>query len=134
MASAGAMKRLQKDLLAIKKDKDPTFDASADERNILHWYFVFDGPAATPYEGGEYLGRLQFPPNFPFAPPSILLITPSGRFETEKRLCTTMSDFHPETWSPMWTAGNVIRGLVSFMAQDAEATSVGGLVFFLWEE
>jgi hypothetical protein len=27
----------------------------------------------------------------------------SGRFETNTRLCLSMSDFHPETWNPMWS-------------------------------
>jgi ubiquitin-protein ligase len=127
MASQGAIKRLQKDLLALKKDADPNFDAFPDPKNILHWTFVFDGPAGTPYEGGEYLGRLQFPSNFPFCAPSIVMVTPSGRFETERKICTTMSDFHPETWSPMWTAAKIIQGVISFMVQDDQAHAVGGM-------
>ena len=36
--------------------------------------------------------------DYPFKPPSLLMVTPSGRFETGVRLCLSMSDFHPETW------------------------------------
>ena len=36
--------------------------------------------------------------DYPFKPPSLLMVTPNGRFETGQRLCLSMSDFHPETW------------------------------------
>lgn len=47
--------------------------------------------------GGYYHGKLIFAPTFPMSPPSILMITPSGRFRPDTRLCLTISDFHPET-------------------------------------
>lgn len=53
--------------------------------------------------GGFYHGKLIFPPDFPFKPPSIFMLTPSGRFQTNTRLCLSISDFHPDTWNPAWT-------------------------------
>lgn len=38
------------------------------------------GPEGTPYVGGLYHGKLVFPRQFPFKPPSIYMITPSGRY------------------------------------------------------
>ena len=30
-----------------------------------------------------------------------------------------MSDFHPETWSPLWTVGTIVTGVqLSFMQED----------------
>lgn len=29
-------------------------------------------------------------------PPSVIMITPSGRFQPNARICMSMSDFHPE--------------------------------------
>lgn len=43
----------------------------------------------------RYWGRLRFPKDYPFRPPSILMVTPNGRFETNTRLCLSMS------WSPV---------------------------------
>ena len=31
---------------------------------------------------------------------SICMLTPSGRFEPNTNLCLSMTDFHPESWSP----------------------------------
>jgi ubiquitin-conjugating enzyme E2 J2 len=69
------------------------------------------GPRGSPYEGGKYHGKLIFPAAYPYKPPSIMMITPSGRFKTNTRLCLSMSDFHPETW--------YITSTISFMLENA---------------
>lgn len=56
-------------------------------------------------------------------PPSIRMITPSGRFKPKERICLSLSDFHPETWSPTWKIETIIIGLISFMT--SEDQSVG---------
>lgn len=43
------------------------------------------------------------------------MMTPSGRFQTDTRLCLSMSDFHPESWNPLWSVGSILMGLLSFM-------------------
>lgn len=73
------------------------------------------GPPDTPYEGGEYYGRLTFPSEYPFKPPAIRMTTPSGRFQPDTRLCLTMSDFHPSLWNPSWSVATILNGLLSFM-------------------
>ena len=30
-----------------------------------------------------------------------------------------MSDFHPETWNPMWSVSTILMGLYSFMLEDS---------------
>lgn len=92
--------------------------ARPDPDAILDWYFIIAGPEATPYQGGTYIGKLEFPPDYPFKAPDTLMLTPSGRFETHTRLCTTNSAYHPEEWSPMWNVRTIVLGLVSFMAED----------------
>jgi len=46
---------------------------------------------------------------------AIYMCTPNGRFRTNVRLCLSMSDFHPETWCPLWSVSAVLTGLLSFM-------------------
>lgn len=69
------------------------------------------GAKGSPYEGGYYHGKLKFPPEYPLKPPSIMMITPSGRFKPNTRLCLSMSDFHPESWNPMWSVSTILMGL-----------------------
>uniref|UniRef100_A0A915E996 Ubiquitin-conjugating enzyme E2 J2 n=1 Tax=Ditylenchus dipsaci TaxID=166011 RepID=A0A915E996_9BILA len=87
--------------------------------NILEWHYVVFGAPDTPYDGGYYHGKLIFPADFPFRPPSIYMITPSGRFQINTRLCLSISDFHPDTWNPSWTVSTIMMGLISFMNETA---------------
>lgn len=122
MASRQATSRLRKELQAILKDPPPHIHVSCDESNILLWSYLLEGPPDTPYAGGWYWGRLRFPKNYPFSPPSILMMTPSGRFETNTRLCLSMSDYHPESWQPGWSLATVLKGLLSFMCEESPTT------------
>merc|ERR1711924_400443 len=55
---------------------------------------------------------------YPHRPPAIYMITPSGRFEVNKRICMSMSDYHPESWNPTWSVATIILGLQSFMLEE----------------
>ncbi|URE06008.1 ubiquitin-conjugating enzyme E2 [Musa troglodytarum] len=68
--------------------------------------FVLEGSEGTPFAGGYYYGKLKFQPDYPYKPPSISLITPNGRFATNKKICLSMSDYHPESWNPIWSVSS----------------------------
>lgn len=96
-----------------------------------------EGVKGTPYEGGFYhgielekdplilLGKLIFPREYPYKPPSVLMLTPNGRFKENVRLCLSMSDYHPELWNPQWSVSSIIVGLLSFML---ESTPTSGSI------
>lgn len=95
---------------------------------MLVWHYVLhDLPAESPYLGGVYWGKLVFPKEYPLKPPAIYMLTPSGRFETNMRLCLSMSDFHPESWNPSWRIESILMGLVSFMLDPSEPRTTGGV-------
>eukprot|EP00438_Fugacium_kawagutii_P019438 Skav202636 [mRNA] locus=scaffold1942:22898:23518:- [translate_table: standard] len=48
------------------------------------------------------------------------MMTPSGRLEIDKRLCLSMTDFHPESWNPAWSVETILVGLLSFFISDKE--------------
>ena len=104
MTDKVCLKRLQKEYLNIQKHPVDHIHAVPNEANLLEWHYVIEGPKDSPYAGGYYWGVIKFPSEYPYKPPSILMITKSGRFQINTRLCLSMSDFHPETWNPMWSA------------------------------
>ncbi|KAG1689349.1 hypothetical protein DVH05_000914 [Phytophthora capsici] len=122
MASAMATKRLRKEYLALQRSPVENIRAAPLEKNILEWHYVITGTEGTPYEGGFYHGKLKFPPEYPMKPPSVIMCTPNGRFEINRRICLSMSDFHPETWNPLWSVGSILTGLYSFMLEDKITT------------
>ena len=103
--------------MRIKRDPVPYVTAEPLPSNILEWHYVVQGPEQSPYEGGYYHGKLVFPMEYPFRPPSIYMTTPSGRFKTNTRLCLSISDFHPDTWNPTWSVATILTGLLSFMLE-----------------
>ncbi|KAJ2719685.1 Ubiquitin-conjugating enzyme E2 6 [Coemansia sp. Benny D115] len=122
MASRAAFKRLSKEYLAIQTTPTPYITAKPLEENILEWHYVLRGPPDTPYAGGEYHGRLKFPADYPYKPPAIQMITPSGRFQTNTNICMSMSNFHPNTWNPAWSVSTILNGMLSFMVEDEVTT------------
>lgn len=121
MATDICTRRLTKELRALQKDpiKSPKITVQPNEANILEMHYVIEGSEKTPYEGGIYWGKLIFPKTYPLKPPSVMMLTPSGRFQPNRRLCLSMSDFHPETWNPMWSVSTILTGLYSFMIEAA---------------
>jgi ubiquitin-conjugating enzyme E2 J2 len=122
MASKAAHKRLTKEYVSMQKQPPPFVWAAPEERNILNWNFLIRGPPDSPFAGGEYHGVLMFPSEYPFKPPGIKMYTPSGRFSPDKKICFSMSDFHPGTWNPAWSVATILTGLLSFMLADEMTT------------
>lgn len=46
------------------------------------------------------------------------MYTPNGRFKPNKRLCLSISDFHPDTWNPAWSVSTILTGLLSIMLEN----------------
>lgn len=114
--------RLQKEYRALLKEPVPHITAHPSPSNLLEWHFVLEGAKSTDYEGGVYHGKLVFPPQYPYKPPSISLFTPNGRFATNTKLCLSMTDYHPESWNPMWSVGTILTGLLSFIYDNQPTT------------
>ena len=110
-----ALRFQSKEYLNLQKKPIDLIRALPREDNILEWHYLIEGPKDSPYAGGFYHGVLKFPADYPYKPPSILMYTPNGRFIPNQRLCLSMSDFHPESWNPMWSVSSILAGLLSFM-------------------
>lgn len=85
------------------------------EEDIFEWQFAILGPRGTEFEGGIYHGRIQLPADYPFKPPSFMMLTPSGRFETQTKICLSISNYHPEHWQPSWSVRTALVALIAFM-------------------
>ena len=51
-------------------------------------------------------------------PPQLLMFTPNGRFQPNKPICTSFSNYHPETWNPLWGVESIVIGFISFMLSE----------------
>lgn len=122
MAERACVKRLQKEFRALCKDPVPQVVARPLTSDILEWHYVLEGSKGTAFAGGYYYGKIKFPPDYPYKPPSISMTTPNGRFATNTKICLSMSDFHPESWNPIWSVSSILTGLLSFMMDKDHTT------------
>ncbi|XP_047333011.1 ubiquitin-conjugating enzyme E2 34-like [Impatiens glandulifera] len=122
MAEKACVKRLQKEYRSLCKEPVSHVTARPSPNDILEWHYVLEGSEGTPFAGGHYYGKIKFPPEYPYKPPGITMITPNGRFMTQKKICLSMSDFHPESWNPMWSVSSILTGLLSFMMDSSPTT------------
>ena len=117
------LRKISNEMKMIAQHPEKYIIQKFDPKNMLHCYYVFLGPEDTPYHGGVYFGKVTLPPDYPFKPPTLEMMTPSGRFKPGQRICISISDFHPETWNPSYNVSSVLMGLLSFMT--GNETGVG---------
>ncbi|XP_010449819.1 PREDICTED: ubiquitin-conjugating enzyme E2 32 [Camelina sativa] len=110
-----AVKRILQEVKEMQANPSDDFMSLPLEENIFEWQFAIRGPSDTEFEGGIYHGRIQLPSDYPFKPPSFMLLTPSGRFETNTKICLSISDYHPEHWQPSWSVRTALVALIAFM-------------------
>jgi len=125
MANSAALKRILREARELGENPSDEFCAAPLDDNVFEWHFTFRGPKGTPFEGGLYHGRITLPPEYPFRPPSIFLLTPSGRFEVNKKICLSVSSHHPESWQPAWGIRTIIIALMAFFPSKAEGALAG---------
>lgn len=177
------------ELMAEQGDGMAQFAAEALESDIFEWHFAVRGPDGTDFESGIYHGRILLPHDYPFKPPSFVMLTPvrhpfprpsrpkpaffvrpcnrsgsaslswlaalpravhpglhsriftacaahpaltplfatqSGRFETQTKICLSISSYHPEHWQPSWSMRTALTALIAFFPAPADA-AIGSL-------
>lgn len=121
-----AVKRILQEVKEMQNNPSDEYMSLPLEDNIFEWQFAIRGPRETEFEGGIYHGRIQLPPDYPLKPPSFMLLTPNGRFETQTKICLSISNYHPEHWQPSWSVRAALVALIAFMPTKPEG-AVGSL-------
>ena len=93
-----SLRRIKADIRELSIDPSDQYHAAPLEHDMFEWHFTIRGAADTDFAGGIYHGRILLPPEYPFKPPNIVFLTPSGRFETGVKVCLSFSAHHPELW------------------------------------
>lgn len=110
-----AVRRIMQEIRELQQEESTEFIAEALEEDIFEFAFVVQGPPDTEFEGGVYHGRILLPSEYPFKPPSFVMLTPSGRFQTNVKICLSISSHHPEHWQPSWSVRTALTALIAFM-------------------
>lgn len=120
-----AVKRLMREAAEMSIPTSDYFAAPLED-NLFEWHFTVRGPEDTEFQGGIYHGRIIVPAEYPMKPPDIIVLTPNGRFEVGKKICLSISGFHPETWQPSWSIRTALLAIIGFMPTPGQGT-IGSL-------
>lgn len=124
--AAHATKRIQRELKEISESPSRHWTAGPAADDLFEWQFAMRGPPGTDYEGGIYVGRIILPVNYPLAPPSIMLLTPNGRWEVGKKICLSNTNYHPDLWQPAWGIRTMMEALRSHFPMPGDG-AIGAL-------
>ena len=124
VASKQTIQRLLRDVKQLIKN--PLIDNGIyyihDEANIFMGYALIVGPSDTPYFGGYYCFKFEYPNNYPFSPPKVTYCTNNGytRFNpnlyTNGKVCVSiLNTWSGDEWSACQTISSVLLILCSLL-------------------
>jgi len=117
------IRRLQKEAMLMRYDTEDSFQAYSLETDMRTIYFLLR-PKDEPFAGGLYIGTIIAPPEYPIKPCDFKMMTPSGRFIINQKICMTNSSYHSGEWSPTWTFTGMVIGVLSIMYGDDHGISM----------
>ena len=66
-----ALNRILKELVNLQEKPIDNVIAQPVDGNIFVWEAVIIGPNGTPYEGGAFFLKIEFPKDYPVRPPKV---------------------------------------------------------------
>ena len=110
-----AAKRITRELNELKKDPPSNCSAGPEtEEDMFRWEGVIYGPNDSPYQGGFFKLRIQFPVDYPFKPPHVQFLTKiyHPNVNASGLICL---DILKQQWSPALTIGKVLLSITSLL-------------------
>lgn len=124
MATIIQKKRFDNEKKLLLKEPLHYSTAYPDENDPLIWYFIIYGQQNSHYYGGKFIGKITHSKKYPVEPPSYQMLTPNGRFEVNKDICLTNSNYHKGEWSSTWNIKTILIAFNSiFYADDTTGIS-----------
>lgn len=109
-----ASKRLNKELKDITADPPIGCSAMIKDDNIFEWIATLEGPRDSPYEGGIFELKFNFPSDYPFKPPKVHFTTKiyHCNINTSGSICL---DILKDQWSPALNVGKILLSISSLL-------------------
>ena len=108
------LSRLNKELEELTNNPPTNCSAGVIDDDMFHWQATILGPQGSPYEGGIFYLRINFPQDYPFKPPNVSFITKiyHCNINSTGSICL---DILKEQWSPALTISKVLLSICSLM-------------------
>ena len=115
MSATASIKRITKEYSDLQKD--PPIGCSAgpeNEEDMYHWQGYIAGPEDSPYAGGVFFLKIEFPSDYPFKPPKCQFTTKiyHPNINSNGSICL---DILKDQWSPALTISKVLLSISSLL-------------------
>jgi len=119
--------RLLKDVRMLMKNplNDQGIYYVHDDTDILQGYAMIIGPSDTPYFGGYYLFKINYPYDYPLNPPKLLYCTNENkvRFHPNLYVCgkvclSILNTWSGEQWTSCQTISSVLLTLLTIFTEN----------------
>ncbi|XP_022684538.1 ubiquitin-conjugating enzyme E2 28-like [Setaria italica] len=109
--------RLERELEGLWADPPEWCLPGADATDRLRWQVVVVGPEGSPYDGGVFAVRLEFPRDYPFKAPKVFFATKVYHPNVDPRTGLVCLDFLTDKnwWTPAWSVDKVLLVVVSLL-------------------
>jgi len=110
-----SLRRINKELKDLKIDPPANCSAGPGGDDIFEWVATIMGPEGTPYIGGLFFLKINFPSDYPFKPPKVVFTTPIYHCNVNKNggICL---DILKDQWSPALTISKVLLSITSLLS------------------
>ncbi|XP_069178754.1 ubiquitin-conjugating enzyme E2-17 kDa isoform X2 [Procambarus clarkii] len=113
-SSVMALKRINKEMKDLMRDPPGQCSAGPIDNDPFNCQATIMGPPDTPYEGGLFDLRIDFPADYPFKPPKVWFVTPIYHPNISDR-GTICLDIIDKNWSPTLSISKVLLTICALL-------------------
>ncbi len=108
------IKRINSELKEMNESAPGNCSAGPISDDIFKWQATIMGPEGTPYAGGVFYVRIDFPTDYPFKPPKMVFITKiyHCNINAAGGICL---DILKDKWSPALTVSKILLSICSLI-------------------
>ena len=108
-----ALRRIEKELKAFNEgEHDDNYTAGPiEESDMYKWSATFPGPEESPYEGGVFKLRIEFPKDYPYKPPKVEFVTKVYHPNVKRDTGYICLDLLKDQWNPQTTLMQIFEAI-----------------------
>ena len=111
-------KRLKKELELFNKEcPDVCTGGPVNKDDLRVWNITLFGPKNSPYEGGNFLLKVEFDQDYPFVPPDVYFITPIYHPNICEFGSICLDILEEDSWSAALTLSKTILSISSLLGE-----------------
>ncbi|KAL6614810.1 hypothetical protein ACP70R_037080 [Stipagrostis hirtigluma subsp. patula] len=109
-----ALKRINQELLDLRKDPPSSCSAGPTGDNMFQWQATIMGPSDSPYAGGVFFLSISFPADYPVKPPKVSFTTKVYHPNINANGSIRLNILH-DHWSPQLTISKVLLAICTLL-------------------